>query len=78
MQITEFYEFTIENDVLFGSYGYFILLLPIKNNGLFGDYMQVMQMAVFWVFPHEKNDLFGNYGCLMEKSALYCFPLFIW
>ena len=32
----------------------YILVLPTENNSLFGDYMQVMQMTVFWVFPHEK------------------------
>ena len=48
----------------------YIKVLPTENNSLFGDYMQVMQMTVFWVFPHEKNDLFGNYRCFLEKSAL--------
>ena len=32
----------------------YILVLPTENKSLFGDYMQVMQMTVFWVFPHEK------------------------
>ena len=55
MQITAFYEFTIENDVLFGSYGYFILLLPIKNNG---NYVNSMQIRAFGVSPIENNGLF--------------------
>ena len=32
----------------------YILVLPTENNSLFGDYMQVVQMTVFWVFPHGK------------------------
>ena len=54
-----------------GIYGkIYILVLPTENNSLFGDYMQVMQMTVFWVFTHEKMIYLVTMGVLWKKSAL--------
>ena len=53
----------------------YILLLPTENNILFGDYMQLMQMTVFWVFPHEKIIYLITMGVLWKNrhySAFHC------
>ena len=53
----------------------YILVLPNENNSLFGDCMQVMQMTVFWVFPHEKMIYLVTMGVLWKNrhySAFHC------